>query len=52
MVVIVAMVLIGVALLGFVIHTIRCYLNKPSVDEDEENEYRVQYNKNENIKPI
>lgn len=39
---IVALVVIVIAFLFFVINTIRCYLNKPVAD-DEDDEYRIQY---------
>lgn len=39
----VVIVLLALGFLFFVVHTLRCYLNKPRAD-DEDEEFRVQYN--------
>lgn len=35
------MVVVGILFIGFIIHTLRCYLNKPKTDEDDE--FAVEY---------
>jgi hypothetical protein len=49
-VLLVVVILLGVAFLFFLAHTIRCYLNKPRVDDDDE--FQVQYQRNDNLHPI
>jgi hypothetical protein len=40
---IVVLVVLGLGLLFFIINTIRCYLVKSRTDQDEDEEYNVEY---------
>lgn len=48
------MILLGLGFLFFIVHTIRCYLNKPKADEDD-NEFALKYQSgytNPAVRPI
>jgi hypothetical protein len=49
--IIILLSIIGAAFLFFIIHTIRCYLTKPAADEDDD-EYKIKFDKNEKIQPL
>lgn len=49
---IVVLAILACAFLFFIIHTLRCYLNKPAADDDEDNEFRVRYEQPNNRAPI